>query len=80
MPPDELKPPRRIGQVLQDKWVIERLVGEGGMASVYAARHRNGSVVALKILHPEISQREDIRERFLLEARAANRVAHAGGG
>ena len=68
----------RIGQVLHDKWVIERLVGEGGMAAVYAARHRNGAVVALKILHPEISQREDIRERFLLEARAANRVAHPG--
>jgi serine/threonine protein kinase len=79
MPPVEQKPPRsRIGQVLQDKWRIERLVGEGGMASVYAARHRNGSVVAVKILHPEISQREDIRERFLLEARAANRVAHPG--
>src|SRR5215510_8092636 len=68
----------RLGQVLLDKYTIERLIGSGGMATVYAARHRTGRRVALKMLHPEMSEREDVRERFRREAYAANRVHHAG--
>ena len=49
------------------------------MASVYAARHRvTESRVAVKILHRELSDREDIRERFRVEGRTANRVEHPG--
>ena len=33
---------------LKDKWTIERLLGVGGMAAVYAARHRNASRGAIK--------------------------------
>jgi serine/threonine-protein kinase len=68
----------RIGQVLKDKWTIERLLGAGGMASVYAARHRNGKAVAVKMLHPEMSERADVRERFRREGYAANKVGHPG--
>src|SRR5437762_2573792 len=68
----------RVGQVLLEKYTIERLIGSGGMATVYAARHRTGRRVALKLLHPEMSEREDVRERFRREAYAANRVQHAG--
>jgi serine/threonine-protein kinase len=48
------------------------------MASVYAATHRNGRRVALKLLHPELSIRADLRKRFLREAQAANAVNHPG--
>src|SRR4029453_344319 len=70
----------RLGQVLLEKYTIERLIGSGGMATVYAARHRSGRRVALKMLHPDMSERQDIRERFRREIRAANSVAHNGAG
>src|SRR5579862_4172879 len=45
----------RLGTVLKGKWRLERILGIGGMASVYAATHRNGKLVAVKMLHAEIS-------------------------
>ena len=74
----ESDPSSRLGQVLLEKYTIERLIGSGGMAAVYAARHRTGRRVALKMLHPEMSEREDVRDRFRREAYAANRVQHPG--
>jgi eukaryotic-like serine/threonine-protein kinase len=68
----------RVGQVLKEKWRLEVLLGVGGMAAVYAATHRNGSRVAVKILHSELSVDPDIRTRFLREGYAANSVGHDG--
>lgn len=68
----------RKGEVLSGKWRLDALVGVGGMAAVYAATHRNNSMAAIKILHPEIAQNKDIRERFLREAYIANKVGHDG--
>jgi serine/threonine-protein kinase len=48
------------------------------MGAVYAARHRNGARAAVKILHPELARMPDVRERFLREGYAANRVEHRG--
>ena len=64
--------------MLDDKWTLERLLGVGGMAAVYAATHRNGARAAVKVLHPELSRNKEVRERFLREGYAANRVEHAG--
>jgi serine/threonine-protein kinase len=68
----------RVGSVLDGKWTLERLLGSGGMAAVYAARHRNGARAAVKILHADLSRRKEVRERFLREGYAANRVEHHG--
>jgi serine/threonine protein kinase len=68
----------RVGCVLDDKWTLERLLGLGGMAAVYSARHRNGARAAVKVLHSDLSRHKDVRERFLREGYAANRVEHAG--
>src|SRR5262249_45188027 len=68
----------RVGHVLDDKWTLERLLGVGGMAAVYAARHRNGAKAAVKVLHAELAADGDVRERFLREGRAANKVDHPG--
>jgi eukaryotic-like serine/threonine-protein kinase len=68
----------RVGSVLDDKWTLERLVGVGGMAAVYAARHRNGARAAVKLLHPELARHKEVRERFLREGYAANKVDHPG--
>ena len=66
----------RVGSALNAKWTIERLLGVGGMASVYAARHRNGSRAAVKVLSPKLAAIGDIHDRFLKEGRIANAVDH----
>src|SRR5215471_10432514 len=68
----------RVGSMLKDKWRLDRLIGVGGMAAVYAATHRNGNTVAVKILHIELSINDDIRRRFLREGYAANSIKHPG--
>jgi serine/threonine-protein kinase len=68
----------RVGEVLRDKWTLDALIGVGGMAAVYAATHRNGRRGAVKLLHAELSRNKDVRQRFLREARVANKVAHPG--
>jgi eukaryotic-like serine/threonine-protein kinase len=68
----------RLGQCVLGKWRLERLIGIGGMASVFEATQPNGSRVAVKILHPDLTGQPEIRERFLAEGYAANRVAHPG--
>ncbi|MGZ6090043.1 MAG: protein kinase domain-containing protein [Polyangiales bacterium] len=68
----------RVGRVLADKWHLEQLIGYGGMAAVYAARHRNGARAALKVLHPEVARDDTVRARFLAEGYAANKVEHPG--
>jgi serine/threonine-protein kinase len=77
---DELKrqAEERVGTVLGGKWRLDALLGVGGMASVYSATHRNTKRVAVKLLHPHLSFEGSIRERFLREGYAANRVKHPG--
>jgi serine/threonine protein kinase/tetratricopeptide (TPR) repeat protein len=80
MPDDELTQlaQSRIGRVLKGKYRLDRVLGIGGMAVVYAATHRNKKKVAIKMLHPELSGRENIRTRFLREGYVANSVDHPG--
>ncbi len=66
----------RVGDVLNDKWTLERLLGVGGMGAVYAGRHRNGARAAVKVLHRYLACHDDVRARFLREGHAANRVDH----
>jgi serine/threonine-protein kinase len=74
---DEELAARRIGQTV-GRYRLERVIGVGGMAAVYAARALDGAVAAVKILHPEMSLRRDVRERFLREGYVANSIQHPG--
>ncbi len=67
---------RRIGTVIKGKWQVDARIGAGGMATVYSATHRNGSRVAIKMLHPQLAHEPTVRSRFLREAYAANAVDH----
>jgi serine/threonine-protein kinase len=80
MPDDELRSlaESRLGRVLRGKYRLERVLGLGGMAAVYAATHRNGKRFAVKMLHPQLSTSESIRSRFLREGYVANKVEHPG--
>ena len=77
-PPEQPSPvaQSRVGMVLKEKWTIDRLLGVGGMASVYLATHRNGSKVAVKILHPHLAAHADTLRRFLREGYLSNKVDH----
>ena len=75
---DDEQSQARVGAVLNEKWTLERLIGIGGMAAVYDARHRNGARSAVKVLHPSYARRAEVRDRFIREGYAANRVNHSG--
>jgi serine/threonine protein kinase len=65
----------QVGQVINNKYRLLRLVGDGGMGSVYEARHEVlGTTVALKFLHPELSRRPGLVQRFLQEARVSAQI------
>ncbi len=68
----------RPGTVIKGKWRLDKLLGVGGMAAVYAATHRNGKRVAVKMLHAELSRNIDVMTRFLREGYLANAVDHDG--
>ena len=68
----------RLGSTLRGKYHLDAVLGVGGMAAVYAATHRNAKRFAIKMLHPELAVRDDIRQRFVREGYVANAVDHPG--
>jgi eukaryotic-like serine/threonine-protein kinase len=67
----------RIGITLSGRYVIEAAIGEGGMATVYSARHRLvDRPCAVKVMNAQLAKNEVIRERFRREAKAAQKLAH----
>jgi serine/threonine protein kinase len=65
-----------VGKVLGYYRVVRRL-GSGGMGTVYQAEQtRIGARVALKVLHPHMSQDAGLRARFYAEAKTVNVVGH----
>lgn len=73
----EALPDPRIGMTLAGRYVLDEILGEGGMATVYRARHKLvDRPCAVKVLHPDVTKDESLRERFRREARHAQRLAH----
>jgi tRNA A-37 threonylcarbamoyl transferase component Bud32 len=73
---EEVRDPR-VGMVLGGRYVLEDVLGEGGMATVYRARHNLVErPCAVKILHPELSKDSTLRERLRREARSAAAISH----
>jgi eukaryotic-like serine/threonine-protein kinase len=66
-----------VGQLIADRYRVEKLVGEGGMGSVYRATHvQLRKTVALKVLHTEMTRYPEAVARFEREAIAASRIDH----
>jgi eukaryotic-like serine/threonine-protein kinase len=64
-----------IGSVVNGKYRLVRILGDGGMGSVYEAQHTVlGTRVAVKVLHPDLVRRTGLVERFLQEARVAAQI------
>jgi serine/threonine-protein kinase len=64
-----------VGHVLDGRYVLERVLGEGGMGMVFAARHvEQRELVAIKVLHENAWAVPAPVERFLREARLASQI------
>jgi serine/threonine-protein kinase len=68
---EELQRGDRVGP-----YVIESLLGEGGMGLVYHARDEAGREVALKLIRAKLARDERFRRRFEREAQAASQLVH----
>lgn len=67
----------KSGQLLASRYRLEQMLGSGGMGHVYRASNELiGRAVAIKLLRPEHAKNNEIVDRFLREARAANLVRH----
>ncbi|HXY31439.1 MAG TPA: serine/threonine-protein kinase, partial [Gemmatimonadaceae bacterium] len=77
MPPDSAETRRsQIASTLADRYLIERELGAGAMATVYLARDlRHDREVAIKVLRPELASVVGA-ERFLNEVRITARLDH----
>lgn len=68
---------RLVGAVVDGRYRILSLLGEGGMGAVYRAQQiEGGPDVAIKVLHDELIDKADQRERFEREARALFGLEH----
>ncbi len=66
-----------LGRVVFGSYELIEMVGEGGMAVVYKARHQlTGQLVAVKMLPPELAVYPEVRARFVDEARTLARLEH----
>lgn len=66
-----------IGRILDGRYEIQSMIGEGGMAVVYKATdHRLNREVAVKIMRPEMAEDEEFRRRFLTEAHAVAKLSN----
>jgi serine/threonine-protein kinase len=81
--PPEAAPPGilRVGSVFDSRYLIESMLGSGGMGSVYRAKDQELDItVALKVIRPDIASNphlaEDFEKRFKQELLLARQVTH----
>ena len=66
-----------IGTVIADRYLVSKLLGEGGMGRVYLASHlRLPQQAAIKVLHPSMVQDSAAVQRFNREASNAAKIEH----
>jgi serine/threonine protein kinase len=66
-----------VGELIDNKYRIVRLIGEGGMGAVYEGENvRINRRVAIKVLHAGLTANEEVAQRFEREAQAAGRIGN----
>jgi tetratricopeptide (TPR) repeat protein/TolB-like protein len=70
-------PLEALRAALGTQYLVERLLGQGGMGTVYLARDITlDRPVAIKVINPDVAANSTLRERFLQEARTVARLRH----
>ncbi len=65
------------GIVLAGRFMIEAVLGSGGMSTVYKGKDLSiGRTVAIKMLHQQTLKEDKEIQRFLLEAKTASAISH----
>lgn len=65
------------GFIFADRYRIEKMLGSGGMGEVYKVYDINlGEIRALKVLHPSLMQKSELKQRFENEAKIISEVMH----
>ncbi|HYQ40817.1 MAG TPA: serine/threonine-protein kinase [Polyangiaceae bacterium] len=68
-------PPDLQGKTIAGRYLVERLIGQGGMGTVWAGRHVTlQQLVAIKFVHPKLAGSAEALRRFDTEAKAAARI------
>jgi serine/threonine-protein kinase len=68
-----------LDRVIDGRYHVEAVIGEGGMGTVYRVRHvQLGKRLALKALRADLATDSEIAQRFIHEARTAASVSHPG--
>ncbi|MFA7340658.1 MAG: serine/threonine-protein kinase [Candidatus Obscuribacterales bacterium] len=74
---DEDEDEALIGSTIENRFVLERILGRGGISTVYLGRHNRVDLsVAVKILHTHFSDTDESIERFKREAIIINALNH----
>lgn len=69
--------PAEVGQLLIERYRVERFLGKGRFAAVYAATDLStDGLVAVKVFNPSTSRRSNVGERFFQRTRSADSVIH----
>lgn len=75
--PEEHDPHALVGLLISDRYKIQKLLGMGAVGAVYLAEHAHmRKLMAIKVLHPEMSRLPEVVARFEREAMAAAHVDH----
>jgi eukaryotic-like serine/threonine-protein kinase len=66
-----------IGATIAGRYLIEEVIGQGGMATVYRARNKLGDrPCAIKVMSRVLAADPTVRERFRREAKNVQMLAH----
>jgi eukaryotic-like serine/threonine-protein kinase len=68
----------RVGTRVDGRWRLDALLAVGGCSAIYAATHRNGHRVAMKIFDADLASNPAAVAHFQREGRVANGIGHPG--